>query len=56
MAGAADGTADPRMDRERFAFFLVDIYLMYDKTEETLTKELQNGFRSVRSFKTNARQ
>ena len=55
MAGSAGGTAGLGLDRERSAIFLVDNYLMYDKTEETLTKELQNGFRSICSFKTEAR-
>lgn len=51
-AGAGDGRWNNKLILNTTKK-LVDIYLMYDKTEETLTKELHNGFRSICSFKTN---
>ena len=56
LRGGTAGVGDGRWNNELILNTtkkLVDIYLMYDKTEETLTKELHNGFRSICSFKTN---
>ena len=56
LRGGTAGVGDGRWNSELILNTtkkLVDIYLMCDKTEETLTKELHNGSRSICSFKTN---